>query len=367
MDLHTNCRILALPDSCNSQIFASYAPSRDPLGNQVSHYLWNTDQFCIEAIAHGAYHNSYEYIKLSQLSEFAGIAIVPLYYSLAIHINTGNPHEQYSYISILANSYPHIQFVLVFGAIGRSLIHMGVKIPSNITILSLESEYDSHAHSSIPYPSSYHSLENIPLRRPSERSHRLCMVGNFRPGLRGGIMHQLTNQFVDENNVVVGIDTEHYPWLPSVKSLETADAVRLNSRYSLEPPGDSPSRKGIFDAIAAGCVPVLFSPHSYRLPFSSEIDWSSFSLDVYMHGVEFVSPIDGQHYSKISDLLDAIPLDIIEQKYENLLNVRSKFSYKDHAWAMIERCYLDRILSKAAESQTRRLEAAATRAEIHAG
>merc|ERR1711953_1608408 len=34
--------------------------------------------------------------------------------------------------------------------------------------------------------------------------------------------------------------------------------LMANSTFCLEPPGDSPTRKGFFDALLVGCVPVIF-------------------------------------------------------------------------------------------------------------
>lgn len=42
-------------------------------------------------------------------------------------------------------------------------------------------------------------------------------------------------------------------------------AALLQATFCLQPPGDTPSRKGLVDAIALGCVPVLFVPAQARL------------------------------------------------------------------------------------------------------
>jgi len=40
----------------------------------------------------------------------------------------------------------------------------------------------------------------------------------------------------------------------------------LESTYCLQPPGDSPSRRGIFDALVSGCIPVVFGEDSVQYP-----------------------------------------------------------------------------------------------------
>ena len=63
----------------------------------------------------------------------------------------------------------------------------------------------------------------------------------------------------------------------TIMSLEALDdktraagELYKSSRYCLQPPGTTPSRKGFFDSIMAGCVPVIFDV-SYRCGF---YDWA---------------------------------------------------------------------------------------------
>lgn len=51
----------------------------------------------------------------------------------------------------------------------------------------------------------------------------------------------------------------------------------LRSEYCLVLQGDTPTSARLFDSIAAGCVPLIAAEH-ISLPFSSFIDWSSFSM-----------------------------------------------------------------------------------------
>ena len=53
--------------------------------------------------------------------------------------------------------------------------------------------------------------------------------------------------------------------LASVSRSHRADVCILDFdfvRYCLQPPGDNPTRKGIFDSLGLGCIPVVFSRHS---------------------------------------------------------------------------------------------------------
>ena len=44
------------------------------------------------------------------------------------------------------------------------------------------------------------------------------------------------------------------------------EATNLQARYCLQPPGDSPTRRAFFDALAHGCIPVVVSPDTVHYP-----------------------------------------------------------------------------------------------------
>lgn len=66
-----------------------------------------------------------------------------------------------------------------------------------------------------------------------------------------------------DSNAQYNTVCEHSLFAPS-QNRDTVDALGILSAYErsiycLCPPGDSPIRRAIFDAILAGCIPVLFS------------------------------------------------------------------------------------------------------------
>ncbi|CAN1184243.1 Xyloglucan-specific galacturonosyltransferase 1 [Linum perenne] len=50
---------------------------------------------------------------------------------------------------------------------------------------------------------------------------------------------------------------------------ETLVEMFMESEFCLQPPGDSPTRKSVFDSLVSGCIPVLFSPFTayYQYPW----------------------------------------------------------------------------------------------------
>ena len=51
----------------------------------------------------------------------------------------------------------------------------------------------------------------------------------------------------------------------------------LASTFCLAPRGDTPSSRRTYEAIAAGCIPVIIADE-LRLPFSRRLHWDRFSV-----------------------------------------------------------------------------------------
>ena len=79
--------------------------------------------------------------------------------------------------------------------------------------------------------------------------------------------------------------------------VEPAPVIRLfmESEFCLQPPGDSPTRKSVFDSLVAGCIPVVFDPFTahYQYPWHLPEDYRKYSVyidqeDVRMKQVNVV-------------------------------------------------------------------------------
>eukprot|EP00930_Biecheleria_cincta_P078823 TRINITY_DN6641_c0_g1_i2.p1 TRINITY_DN6641_c0_g1~~TRINITY_DN6641_c0_g1_i2.p1 ORF type:complete len:474 (-),score=65.29 TRINITY_DN6641_c0_g1_i2:467-1888(-) len=90
---------------------------------------------------------------------------------------------------------------------------------------------------------------------------------------------------------------------------------KLRSTFCLEPPGDSPSRKGIVDSIIAGCIPVLFSTLQSKL-WPWHVDrWEDVAL-----------VFDGVGADVISDLAK-VPEARVKQLQGNMASLAQRFTY----------------------------------------
>eukprot|EP00419_Tripos_fusus_P054892 CAMPEP_0172808808 /NCGR_PEP_ID=MMETSP1075-20121228/7898_1 /TAXON_ID=2916 /ORGANISM="Ceratium fusus, Strain PA161109" /LENGTH=512 /DNA_ID=CAMNT_0013647993 /DNA_START=51 /DNA_END=1589 /DNA_ORIENTATION=- len=77
----------------------------------------------------------------------------------------------------------------------------------------------------------------------------------------------------------------------SAATYERLVSLMLNATFCLEPNGDTPSRKGIIDAIVFGCIPVLFLPAQLKLWPWHLPDWSTFSVLLDPHSDNAVTQL----------------------------------------------------------------------------
>ncbi|GAV57940.1 Exostosin domain-containing protein [Cephalotus follicularis] len=61
----------------------------------------------------------------------------------------------------------------------------------------------------------------------------------------------------------------------------------LGSEFCLQPPGDSPTRKSVFDSLVSGCIPVLFDPFTayYQYPWHLPEDHGKYSVFIQQEEV----------------------------------------------------------------------------------
>ncbi|KAH0705439.1 hypothetical protein KY290_010133 [Solanum tuberosum] len=54
----------------------------------------------------------------------------------------------------------------------------------------------------------------------------------------------------------------------------------IESEFCLQPPGDSPTRKSVFDSLISGCIPVIFDPFTayYQYPWHLPEDYKKYSV-----------------------------------------------------------------------------------------
>ncbi|BBN16119.1 xyloglucan galactosyltransferase MUR3 [Marchantia polymorpha subsp. ruderalis] len=154
---------------------------------------------------------------------------------------------------------------------GNSLLKNGDV--ENMTALILERDPEaSEAHQmAVPYPTSFHPKTDAELKLWQEKvasSNRDLSLVSFagsprRNKSKGHVMYAYLRDNLfeqcDKSNLCTPllcdeIDCQANPHLVT--------NLLLRSTFCLQPPGDSPTRKGVFDCLVAGTIPVFFTVHS---------------------------------------------------------------------------------------------------------
>eukprot|EP00249_Psilotum_nudum_P028379 c3736_g1_i1 orf=387-1685(+) len=154
---------------------------------------------------------------------------------------------------------------------------------TNMTGLLVEKRTWMPNEQAIPYPTSFHPsisqlqewMNNV---RAAERTFLFSFAGSIRPTMRkGGIRDILLQQCAEAHECILVDCKKHRCSHNPQKIIETFS----QSTFCLQPRGDTPTRRSIFDSIIAGCIPVLFHPESaytqytWHLPQDSN-NWSVF-------------------------------------------------------------------------------------------
>lgn len=132
----------------------------------------------------------------------------------------------------------------------------------NITMLTIETGYWNNEFA-IPYPTDFHPSSDsqiIEWQRKVKRQKRpylFSFIGGPRPTQETSIRGELINQCKSSKSCYF------LACIPGEKKCGDPVSVMntfLNSVFCLQPAGDSFTRRSIFDAILAGCIPVFFHP-----------------------------------------------------------------------------------------------------------
>lgn len=149
---------------------------------------------------------------------------------------------------------------------GNSLLNL--PDVQNMSVLTVErNPWDPvHNQHGIPYPSYFHPHTSHEMMtwqnkmRQSSRPHLFSFIGGPRRGVeKAAVRDELIRQCSESGRCKLlkcgkGPSKCHSP----IEVLK----VMSQSRFCLQAPGDSFTRRSTFDSVLAGCIPVFFSPHT---------------------------------------------------------------------------------------------------------
>ncbi|XP_044487704.1 xyloglucan-specific galacturonosyltransferase 1 [Mangifera indica] len=135
----------------------------------------------------------------------------------------------------------------------------------------------------IPHPTYFHphsdeDIINWQLKViRSQRKSLVSFAGGARPGQTENIRSILIDQCTSSH-----METCKFLNCSSGACVKPKPVIDLfmESEFCLQPPGDSPTRKSVFDSLISGCIPVLFDPFTayYQYPWHLPEDHSKYSV-----------------------------------------------------------------------------------------
>ncbi|KAG6557770.1 hypothetical protein Mapa_000537 [Marchantia paleacea] len=134
----------------------------------------------------------------------------------------------------------------------------------------------------VPHPTFFHPKSDDEIRtwqshcEKSERRYLVSFAGMPRPNMLGNVRGHLIQQCLDSPQDCFLLRCEKTLCLRPDSTMD----LFLHSHFCMQPPGDSPTRRSVFDSLIGGCIPVLFDPYTayYQYPWHLPEDPKSFSV-----------------------------------------------------------------------------------------
>ncbi|KAJ4723093.1 putative Xyloglucan galactosyltransferase KATAMARI1 [Melia azedarach] len=308
-----NCRLLNRKtdkfDMCMFIMNSGFGPEVENSSGVLSNTSWfNTNQFLLEVIFHNRMKN---YECLTNDSSLASAVFVPFYTGLDLrrHLWSSKTSVRDSSGADLLRwlaekpewkKMEGMDHFLVAGRIARDFRRQTDKnsdwgskfrfLPEsqNISMLSIESSSWNNDFA-IPYPTYFHPrkhsevLEWQDRMRRQKRQYLFSFAGAPRSKSKeGSIRGKIMDQCVASSSECKLLDCSDNT--SDCNNPVNVMKVFQNSVFCLQPPGDSFTRRSIFDSILAGCIPVFFHPGSAYAQYTWHLPRNHTKYSVYIPG-----------------------------------------------------------------------------------
>ncbi|MQL74303.1 hypothetical protein Taro_006660 [Colocasia esculenta] len=207
-----------------------------------------------------------------------------------------------------------------FGA--NRLLHLPAI--ANMSVLTVERQpWEGRNQFGIPYPSYFHpySVEEVEewqdKVRKSPRTHLFSFVGGPRKGIekaavRSAILEQCgASPRCRRVQCAPGSSECHDP--------DQVLEVMMGSEFCMQPPGDSFTRRSVFDAVLAGCVPVFFSEHTAYSQYGWYLPGEATDYSVFLGGEE--------KWRRIEAELTTIPAEEVARMRGRVIELIPRLTY----------------------------------------
>lgn len=175
-----------------------------------------------------------------------------------------------------------------FGDLGSSTWGTGIlHIPQydNMTLLLIEKQAWRPNQHAIPYPTSFHPQSTMSLRAwmrrvwIRKRTTLFTFAGSVRPAfMKGGIRDILLDQCRSSKKCKL-LDCNYVKCSHNPQPIMNAF---LDSQFCLQPRGDTPTRRSVFDSLIAGCIPVIFHNDTAYTQYKWHLPQDAHTWSVYI-------------------------------------------------------------------------------------
>ncbi|KAJ3700152.1 hypothetical protein LUZ61_003857 [Rhynchospora tenuis] len=210
------------------------------------------------------------------------------------------------------------------GKVSRSNNLLNLPQLSNISVLIIErNHYRGDNQFGIPYPSYFHPQFKNEITtwqdevRRSKRTYLFSFVGGARH--KGHCAEKYRSVVISQcNRTESCLLVLCKYWTSAWDAADEILGAMKRARFCLQPPGDTSTRRSIFDSILAGCVPVFFteltaySQYAWYIPERRE-DWSVL--------------IGPDQLDRIEDVLSQIPEKKVKRMREVVIGMIPQVTY----------------------------------------
>ncbi|KAM7257906.1 hypothetical protein ACFE04_013647 [Oxalis oulophora] len=213
----------------------------------------------------------------------------------------------------------------------------------NLTVLVPEGRFWPWQEQAIPYPTSFHPpslgfFDSWIFRvKRSRRSALMLFAGGGGVASTSNIRKSIRDECENTNisNAISALYDKVCEIVECSNGICEHDPIKymkpmLKASFCLQPPGDTPTRKSIFDAILAGCIPVFFEDRSAKSQYGwhlPEDEYGEFSVFIQKEEVVFKR-------LHIVDVLMGIPRSKVRRMRERVIELIPRVMFRRHASSM---------------------------------
>nr|CAB3502045.1 unnamed protein product [Digitaria exilis] len=211
---------------------------------------------------------------------------------------------------------------------------LGLPAGRNMSVLVLESTFLHGMDFSVPYPTYFHPRSDADVLRwqarvrAQRRPWLMAFVGAPRPEADARKYIRVRDLVIAQCEKAPGacamLGCKRAPGSPQCHA--PGDIVRLfqTASFCLQPPGDSSTRRSVFDAMVAGCIPVFFHTASAYKQYRWHLPKDHLNYSVYIPEEDV-----RRRNVSIEAVLRSIPPDVVEKMREEVIKLIPRILYAD--------------------------------------